>query len=487
VSLFIQNSAGLVGTGAVSVLDAGIDLLFIANGDTNVGQTPVPGRPELEQVAYAVQAETGPPPNRLFALVNTNFGVNPQNIDIIVIAGGFGFTLNDGTLLKDFGGTSLPPGATFDGVVFNPSTSVVVLYDITQNGGQGFCCKPQNSDDLTLPTPNSVILYHELSHAFRQAQNASLDGTEPDCSDASDEESAAEVDENDMRDLLVTARGGTPDGSTRRDTNNHCGASCGGASDCCIVASIVSGSPYSAEVSALRRVRDQFLRRSSIGSDFFGRLHYDYYAFSPQVCRLMAESKETRRLIEMYFVRPLVICLNLICDRALETCTAPELGARFLSAVEKAPCLAVLSREEALEVLDLIRGRPGKALPDPRLAELIEQRGRTSEYVRWALIEPLEFFVEALLWRLEECSAEEIGTRLAHAIDRWGARLPITGVWNDLSNRAFREELRFLNTTLLRNPGARTRFAQRLPQSCWDNVDRAGILAQAGFSKEPQS
>ncbi len=486
MSLFIQNSAGLVGTGGVSALDAGVDIGTIANGDTNVGTAAVAGRPELEQVTYNPQQDFGIPATRLFNLVNTNFGVNPQNIDIIVVAGGAGFALNNGLLLTQVGGTSLPPGLIIGGVNLNPSTSIVVLYDTTQSGGQGFCAKPQDSANLTLQTANSVILYHELSHAFRQATNAVLNGNEPDCNTASAEESAAEVDENDMRDQLVVAGGGAPGPGTRRDTGNHCGANCGGSTiNCCIVASIASGSPYSQEVDALRRVRDEFLRRSSVGLDFFDRLHDDYYGFSPQVCRLMAEAPGMRDRIGDYFVRPLVLCLDMVHAYSLGT-TGAALGARFAAGIESSPVLRSLSSEQAVEALNLIRGRAGKTLPERSLAELIESRARPSEYVRWAVMEPLEFYVEAVMGRLEGRSLEATGAWLGSAIDAWAARLPVTEVWMRLSNRGFREELQFLGTALLRTPEARARFAARLPEGvCYGEV-RKRILAETGFGKEFQ-
>ena len=485
MSLFIQSSAAPLGTGGVSALDAAVDMLFISNGDTNVGQIAVAGQPQLQQVIYGPQVDPGIPATRLFQLVNTNFGVNPQNIDIIVVAGGIGFMLNDGSSIAG-NGVTMSPGLTISGVTFNPTTSVVVIYDVTDNGGQGLCLKPQNSDDLNLATPAPVILYHELSHALRFALGTTLDTTETDCSDAAPEETAAETDENDMRDQLVTARGGVPDGSTRRDTNNHCGNpnGCQSGGDCCIVASVASGSPYSKEVQMLRRVRDQFLRRSSVGLDFFDRLHYDYYAFSPQVCRLMSGSPQTRQLVERCFVRPLVDCLQLVRDYALATCPAAELGARFLARVEGNPYLNSLGRAEIAEALDLLRGTPGAVVQERALGALVEQLARPSEYVRWALMEPLETYIQALIWRIDGCAASEIGERLGVAIDGWGARMPVTAAWNDLSNRALREELEFLKTALLKSPAARAEFARRLPASFWHDEARARLLANAGFSKE---
>src|SRR5262249_22612319 len=154
-------------------------------------------------------------------------------------------------------------------------------------------------------SPNPVILYHELSHALRTATNSTLP-TSRSCT-GSQEEQAAERDENDMREQL---------GVPRIDANNHCGAVCSGGSNqnCCIVASVAIGS-QSIEVDALRRIRDGLLRTSTIGFSFFEHLHHDYYAFSPELVRMMGGNQELVDQVATYVVRPLVLSLHLIYDR----------------------------------------------------------------------------------------------------------------------------------------------------------------------------
>lgn len=482
MGLFIQNSAGLLGTGSVSALSAGLDVTLIANGDTGVGMSAVMGRPELEQVTYGVQTDMGIPPTRLFQLVNTDFGFNADNIDIIILACGAGFALNNGLLVTAVGGTSIPPGFMAGSVNLNPTTSVVALYDTTQNGGDGLCVKPQNSADLNLTLPTSVVLYHELSHSLRQASNTTLDSTETDCNSASAEESAAATDENDMRDQLIVSGGGVPGPGTRRDTGNHCGTVCGGTV-CCIVASIASGSPYSSEVQSLRTLRDYFLRRSTVGLDFFEHLHHDYYDFSPEVCRLMAQCPETRALVETWFVRPLVLCLNLIRTYQLDGCDARHLGESFLAGVEATPHLASLDDQQLREGVEMLRGR-GDRVPVQRIADLLTTRAKPSAYIGWALTEPLEIYAGALEARLAGRTAEEIGSGIIEGIGRWGGRMPITEAWTDLSNRGFREELQFLEKALLKSPEAKLEFASRLMASAASDQNRRRILMDAGFVKE---
>jgi hypothetical protein len=116
-----------------------------------------------------------------------------------------GFVLNDGSAVGPC--ITLPPNSGVD----NPANSCVVIYDTTDNGGSGVCVAGEGSSTLDIQSPPSVILYHELSHAFRICTNAALSLAASGCT-ASPEEHAAEVDENDMRDQL---------GIPHRNDNTH--------------------------------------------------------------------------------------------------------------------------------------------------------------------------------------------------------------------------------------------------------------------------
>jgi hypothetical protein len=253
MTLFIQTDPGGDGTGdTVHPLNASGDLTQISNmdlgGGGHAGYGEVPGPvADLSQVTYD-QSTTGPCPDRLSILVNTNFGVNPQNIDIIILAVGPNFTLTDGTLMAG-NGTSRPPngvippwvtgtafvmgqvvlsngngyialnsatsGATaptgtaasvsdgavnwgfmFAGNWGNPTQSVLTIYDMSDNNGNGICEKGLVSQQYDLSAPSPVTLYHELSHAWHEATRTSLSLLLPDPSNpclASPEENRAET------------------------------------------------------------------------------------------------------------------------------------------------------------------------------------------------------------------------------------------------------------------------------------------------------
>jgi hypothetical protein len=472
MSLFIQNDSGTVGSGSVFPDRAEADLFTATNMDTNFGEDAPVG--DLIQVTYGTEQSTGPCPDRIHLLVNTDFGVNTQHIDIIVVAVDGSFALLDGTLLTANAGRTFAVGDAD-----NPTGSVLVVYDTSQDNGAGYCVKGLVSGNYDCPMPNSVILFHELSHAFRLANDTSLSLSATGCT-ASPEENAAENDENLLRTQL---------GIPQRDSTDHCGGACGMAGpntgSCCIVASIATGSVYSAEVNALRQVRDSFLRRSEIGFSFFDWLFEDYYAFSPEVCRLMAISPELRDRIERDFVRPLTLALTLIHTYSLGESGPEALGERFASDLSAAPQLTAMSRadvSEAIRVLQVVSR--GDLTADPvltQLSSLLSARAITSPPVRWALMEPVEIYANALLWRLDGVEIDIIGRRLTDRFDAWAAEMPLTNVWSSLAKYEIRQELIFLKRCLLRTPQARQRFAERLCEYLPSDLRLPELLLEAEY------
>ena len=233
MTLSIQNDAGGEGSGdTVNPAVVQINLGQIT-ADLNIGQGTTTN--DLIQVTYT-GAGTSAPAQRISTLVNTNFNVNPPNgPDIVILGVGPNFQLLDGTLLCGNGVTIAPN--TPD----NPTASIYVVYDTTNGNGGGILVHAPGgaAGTFTSPTPNPVVLYHELSHALRAANGTSQ----------ADDEVPAINDENVLRPLL---------GIANRDPNPpHDGqaTNCGGPSgtSCCIVASISTGSAYSDEVNSLPR------------------------------------------------------------------------------------------------------------------------------------------------------------------------------------------------------------------------------------------
>ena len=445
MTLFLQNDAGGSGTGGVFP-DRGFGhLVQIANMDTGIGQNAAVG--DLIQITYT-ETLTGIPPDRLDSLVNTDFSGVPGTTDIIVIPVDETFVRPNGHHVTENAGLTFPVGHSE-----NPTSSVLIVYDTSDNNGGGYCLPAEGGG--TVGFPGAVILYHELSHALRMATSSQLDNSDTGCT-ANPEEHQAEIDENDMRDQL---------GVGHRDTTQHC-ATTGCTSNCCVVASVATGSPYSADVNELRRLRDDSLRGSEVGFDFFERLHYDYYAFSPQVVRMMERAPDLRGVVSAAFVVPLTRCLQLLRSYTERRPDAVALGERFEAGLQASPELAGLSARDIALALALLRSPDGDAPGLPAelapLAELLRDRASRSPYIRWALLDTIEIYLAAAGRRLEGDGPEQLGRWLSHAFDAWGAELPLTDVWHRLSDYAIGEELGFLRRRLLPSPQARARFAGRL-------------------------
>jgi hypothetical protein len=351
-----------------------------------------------------------------------------------------------------------------------------VIYDTTQNNASGYCtARAGTGGTLDLQTPNPVILYHELSHAFHIVNNTLLALTAG-CNPSSPEENAAITDENDMRNQLAVAAG-VP--AVLRDPGIHCGAICAGGSSggCCIIATVASGSAFSDEVASLRSIRDRLLRRSEIGFAFFESLHHDYYGFSPQVCTLMARYPGLRNLVLEGFVRPLVIALDIMANYVLYDGSATTAAEQFISGHEDQTAamdrMGILSK--ARQVLD---GNGVKLTEEQsELARLLFP-ALQSRHVRWSLIEPIEIYHSALQAYLRKEAASEVGKQLVEAIDLWSRRMPLDDVWAVLAADDLRVELAILDSTILRTEAARIQFRSRLRKE-FGNITAVAAMTEA--------
>lgn len=487
MTIFIQTDATGAGAGSLDPNQAAFDLAVAANGDTGLGLAGIVGN--HQQVTYA-RTLNGAPPLRLDALVNTNFtpdyGAGPQAVPIVILPVLANFVLNDGTSILVVAGTALPPqGSGLAGAGLNTTTDCLVIYDTTQNNGSGYCtARAGSGGTLDLQLPNPIILYHELSHAFRIVTNALLALTAG-CDPSSPEENAAITDENDLRTQIANATGVAP---VLRDPGIHCGIGCGGGGGgggdgCCIIASVASRSPISAEVQALRAIRDQFLRKTDVGFAFFEKLLHDYYDFSPQVCTMMSRELQMPPLVLDGYVRPLISALRLMHANALGYLSDAQLGRMFAS---DHPDRAEAGRK--LEVLQKARGLWEGTVPlnggiAERLAVLLRDRAWSSDHVQWALIEPVRIYAEALSAHVSGSSPSSLGRVLRQAFTQWGPNMPIDHIWASLSARQIEAELKIAETILVRTPRTRTRFRKRLLERFGDITAIRSVLGGRGSKR----
>ena len=467
MTLFLQNDAGGSGSGGVHADRGFMDLLQIANLDTGVGQDAPVG--DLIHITYA-RTLGGIPPTRLDALVNTDFAGVAGTTDIIVVPVDETFTRPNGQFVTQNAGLTFPVGHSE-----NPTSSVLVVYDTSDNGGSGYSLPAVGGG--TVGFASSVILFHELSHAFRDATNASLNNSASGCT-ASAEEHAAEDDENDMRDQL-----GEP---KHRDPTNHCSAT-GNPTSCCIVASISTGSPYSGAVNELRGERDSLLRTSEVGFDFFARLHYEYYCFSPQVCQLMEGDETLRREIASGFVAPLTVFLRLLRIQATEQLTRQQLGRRIVDLIaddERLRTATILELDEARQLLESGEGTSG-AIRSSSVALLryLRDHVNSSEHLRWGLLQPIEIIASALRMYVTDATPADLGDAFLQRLEHWAAAIPLTDVWSTLSIYDIRQEIEFLGATVLISAVARDAFFARFEER-FGALERLAPLFAAGRTVE---
>jgi hypothetical protein len=445
MALFIAQTDG---TTTFDVGQAEVDVTAISTVDTGIGFTEIPTT-DLEgvtcvQVTYT-QTQSGPTCDRLNSLVN-DVGYTPPP-HIVIFAVDDSFVLNDGTPLKG-NGVAIPVGDAL-----NPFTDhVCTLYDITLCGGQGMWVDKEGGGTTIITT--EVMLYHELSHCFHFVTGTTA-------STAAEEEKNAEIDENDMRDVS---------GLDHRNVDSHNGG-CGGGPppSCCIVASLATGSTQSDEVNQLRRFREDVLRGSDIGDDFFQHLHFRYYAFSPEVCRLMGRDHALAAIIRRWFVLPLLASLEFLheyverheCgitswlqEQKARADRADVYDARSVQALRTH--LRQVRRGDVSAVLVTL-SREGVGVESAKeLFAHISAAVARDEFISWALLEPIELWI-ACVSRSTRQQDDEIRRRVA----RWLGTMPITPLWRNLSSLQAEQELAHLGRFMF-DPQSKRRFARCL-------------------------
>jgi hypothetical protein len=431
--MWIQDDDG---SGTFFPGEVGMHLLVIADLDDGYGEEPVSNN--LIPVSYARTA-SGPPPERLDDLVNNAAYTNNTGIRGVDA----NFNIAGVGLVSDFAGVAIPSGDPANPI----ANTHLTYYDVTENGGAGYpACDLSNSP---IPSPGPIVLYHELSH-IHDYHNG-LDSTEFD----------AMTDENELRAQLGAEYG-------QRDPNNHTG--CGTTpSTCCVVASISTGWPRSTQLHELRKVRDRLLRRSEVGYDFFGLLFADYYNFSPEACRLLAERPGFTGFVRERIVDPLVIALRMV-DSWRAAYPSPEMaGRQFVAELDAYPTLRSLSLADLEATLDLLGEAASwgttAAGAHPEFARELDELARRvprSGPVKWALAAPIGLVYETLRDIAREMAASRWSVRMLMAFDRWSGELPISDAWRRWTRIELEQQLEVLAQTLLLTPSSRRVFMDRL-------------------------
>lgn len=415
------------------------DLMIIADLDGSFGDSPDPANAGFSLIQFAPgPLDTSTPAGRvkeqLKALVD-------RSTVLTILGVGPDFLYPDGTTIE------AAPGQT--------SGSSEILYDTSNCDGDGRWIVGTNGDHECSPTAG--ILHHEMGHAFLSA------------SDPFHPEADAIFRENDLRQRL---------GLVPRDTGDL-QSGCGCPDDgCCIIASVATGSGFSAEVHALRRVRDQVLRRTRLGERLFAELFDEYYRFSTRISRILVCHEAARENVERHLVRPLVRVLGLASDYVADPTDITCLGDGMLA--DAAAGLFVPGGSpgewwQALALLDAITGReaPAGAEPVPPLDDataavvaILREHLPLCPHVTWGIVEPIRLYTE-LRWQLSQQkggppNAAALGKALAAGFDDWLGRVPFD-TWQGISAGELTADLKRLTGSVFTSPGARRCLAERLP------------------------
>jgi len=476
MAFFILQDAAGIGSDDIDTLQAFVDLVIIANDDGVGMDDPVDGK----QLVTYNRTQDGPPQLRLDDLVNTTFtpdyGSGAQQVDTLVIPGLSGFTLDDGSSFQNNGTALAPQGSGLAGSSLNTTDFCLVIYDTQQN----ICVARDGTDgDIDLPISNPVVLYHELSHAFRVVTNAQLELT-LECDPSSAEENAAIVDENDLRTQIADRQGETP---ALRDPGIHCGeVGCDGG--CCIIATVASKSLNSKQIHFLRSVRDHFVRSTEVGYAFFQKFFYDYYSFSPQVCTIMAGNRGIPEHLLEGYINPLLDFWRVMIERSGNNFTDAELGAAFVRHHRDRD--AARARLEALQrtVTYWLQDETAGSDAPPELIKLLRERAWPSEHMQWALVAPVRIYHEVLTLCLAGADEPTLGRAFNEELDAWAPEMPISDVWAALAADEVVKELEFCENVLLQSATSKKRFHQRLLDRFKDitavDVALNGLAADTG-------
>jgi hypothetical protein len=438
--------------------DPSIDLFTISSSDGNFnGGAPVTaaivtniGNVNATQLTYPSVTTGTPTANRLFTLVTTNSGLSWGNPILIT-------PLNGGNDPYGVLGNITGNGGTYVDTSVTPNV-VHVIYDTGQCSGTGI--QVFDTGGNPIPSPNSVILYHELSHAFHNAINQ-IPFPQTVCPGNTTDEPAAEIDENVLRSQL---------GVALRDVCNH-GAQCGGGggNGGCFIVTAATQSAESAEIHRLRELRQRVVAKSALGAQLIERIYGEYYQFSPAIASRLEQDGLARMATLWIVVRPLLAWYTLAGVLALKEAGQKAVG-EALGEVLNA-CSNNLVGASIGSMLKAIRS--GAALPEdaPEMFLAFEPKLRQAAkmpYASWAILDPL-----VRVWTLEAGNGD-----LVHEVSQWLAAAPLETLKRPANVAELEDQLEILATFYDFEPAARRQAGPRLA-AAWPEVVAA--LQRYGF------
>lgn len=457
MSIFL-DLAGVSGT-------AFFNLLTISGEDGGLGLDDVPGDATIFVITYTESPGQPATADRLNTLVNTDFGT-----PIVVTALNGGNDPHSGLDVTGNGFTYVDSSSGSD--------IIRIAYDVSQACGAGLALFDVNGNMIA--TPNPVILYHELSHAFHQA-TGNIPFPQDQCPGNTTDEPAAEIDENVLRAQLglclrdvcnhdgTTGIGDTCGGSLgNADGGPPAGGCAAGNDDGCFIVSAATGSPQSDEINRMRLLRDRVAGISGLSGRLIDLVYEEYFRFSPEIAAHVAADRPARQAVLAVIVRPLLAWYALAGTLAIDgRGPSADQAARAVIGA----CPVFLRRHRIAAALNDVRA--GKPLPSsaarlmgglaPRIAEAAQMR-----FAGWAILDPL-----VRLW-----NATAHGHDIIAAVSAWLAEAPLEAVVPPAHPAALDFELGALARLLAFDPAVKPAVGARL-SIAWPGA--AAALSRHGF------
>jgi hypothetical protein len=277
-----------------------------------------------------------------------------------------------------------------------------------------------------------------------------------------DERAAVGV-ENDLR----LAQGLVP-----RDPNHWPQSNCGCPNGCCIVASVATDSPYSAEVHALRSVRDYVLRGTQFGYHLFDVLHEEYYTFSVPICRVMVVDRAAQANVERWLVRPLVRVFQIAQEYSRKPNDFENLGEYIRQDQEQ----GFITDADTALAWDMISTFLQEAAEGRNLPAVISELDDATKqiygilaewlphcpHIRWGIIDLLAIYASARARYLSLGDQRATGQWLKQAFDEWVGNIPLHYIRARMSPSELGAEVSQLANTIFTSQQARQSLGQRI-------------------------
>lgn len=203
-----------------------------------------------------------------------------------------------GAPLREIGGFTM-----WDPAAQGPSAKVLIYYDTTSNYGLGYWGHGDGGTKVDIPS--HIVLAHEFGHArwVLTRQSSGGDGDDPYAIDVENEVRRSQVPP-------LPSRVGHDGGANEKPKPSSKTPTPPKPSRGCFVATAAYGSRLHPSVCELRKFRDEVLRSSETGSDYFEHFYEIYAKASVPVVQAMAD-EEVRNVVLTWLVKPIVNYLEL--------------------------------------------------------------------------------------------------------------------------------------------------------------------------------